>query len=1121
MRRRRVGGWALLAVAAVAAGAVTSVAGVGAAPAGSRPAVPAGAGAAAAPSRWVTLVTGDRVLVRGDGARTRVERVLAAAGRERIAFHSYTAAGHVRLEPADAAPLLRAGVLDRRLFDLTALLAFGYDDRSRPDLPLIVSFRGDRSAAPARTRAGTAGGRISRELPAVDAVAVSQDRKQAAAYWANLTGAPAGAPKAGGTLAAGISHVWLDGRVHTTLDRSVPQIGAPAAWRAGHTGRDVTVAVLDSGIDATHPDLADAVVTARDFTGSATGTEDHVGHGTHVASIVTGSGAASAGRYAGVAPDARLVVGKVIDDDGFGPESAVIAGMQWAAVEQHSRVVNMSLGTDFITDGTEPLDLAVNELTEQTGALFVVAAGNSGPQGPSVESPGAADAALTVGAVDRDDQVADFSSRGPRYLDDAIKPDITAPGVDIVAARAAGTELGEPVGDGYVQVSGTSMAAPHVAGAAAILAGQHPDWRAGQLKATLMAAARPTPGAGVFDQGSGRVDVAAAITASVSASPASASLGVARWPHTDDRPVTRTVTYRNAGSDPVTLDLGLDIRGPDGAPAPAGMFRTDATRLTVPAGGTATATLTADTTVDAPDGIFSGALTATAPGAQVRTPVAITRESEHHDLTLTYLDRTGAPAQDFSVFLTSLDTGESFAASGTTGTAVLRLPKGAYLLDSRVDMVDSTGVTQSVTVIVEPKVVVTGDTAMTLDARQGQRVQTPVDRAEARPYAGELSFVETTAQGGAGSFWFIDGSDGLFVRPSQTAAPGAFTFGLVLGLARPDGTGGFAGSPYAYHLRWSDDGGRVPVPVRRFRDSDLVPVRETIADASGPPGTTVAYDAAIVMRPPGGLTAYFTPGVSEGTIVTQQHRGGTEEDVLLGRDRVFQRGAGQSERWNVGVFSPALPGDRNWVVRAGDTLVFSVQMYADAGFEHGGSSAVDEFTNTLRVNGTVVPGVPGTDDFEPGTGVYEVSSEPATVRYETTARRSVSAFSTVVSAAWTFRSTHASEDPPWARQSLAAVRFAPALDDRNRAPSGRFDLPVSIQRLVGGRFGPPTAVTVEVSYDDGRTWQRAPLSGTGDSRVAHLVHPRNAGFVSLRAAATDRAGNAVEETIIRAYAVRK
>jgi subtilisin family serine protease len=1119
VRRRRVGGWALLAVAAVAAGAVTSVAGVGAAPAGAPPAAQAATGAAAAPSRWVTLVTGDRVLVRGDDARPRVERVLAAAGRERIAFHSYTAAGHVHLEPSDAAPLLRAQVIDPRLFDLTALLAFGYDDRSRPDLPLIVSYRGDRSAAPARARAGTAGGRISRELPAVDAVAVSQDRKQAAAYWANLTGAPAGAPKAAGTLAAGISHVWLDGRVRTTLDRSVPQIGAPAAWRAGHTGRDVTVAVLDTGIDATHPDLADAVVAARDFSGSATGTEDHVGHGTHVASIVTGSGAASAGRYAGVAPDARLVVGKVFDDDGFGAESAIIAGMQWATVEQHSRVVNMSLGTDSITDGTEPMDLAVNELTEQTGALFVVSAGNSGPQATSVSSPGAADAALTVGAVDRDDQLADFSSRGPRFIDDAIKPDITAPGVDIVAARAAGSELGEPVGAGYMRLSGTSMAAPHVAGAAAILAGQHPDWRAEQLKATLMASARPTPGAGVFDQGSGRVDVAAAITQSVSAAPASVSLGVARWPHTDDRPVTRTVTYRNTGAAPATLDLGLDIRGPDGGPAPAGMFRTDATRLTVPPGGTATATLTADTTVAGPDGTFSGALTATAPGGQVRTPVAITKEPERHDLTLTYTDRDGAPARDFSVFLTSLDTGESFAAFGTSGTTVVRLPKGAYLLDSRVDMVDGTGATQSVTVIVEPKVVVTGDTAMTFDARQGHAIQTPVDQADARPYNGEMTFVETSAAGPVGVVWLDGGADGMFVRPSQTAAPGAFTFTAFRALARPDGAGGFAGSPYAYHLQWSQDG-RVPVPVHRFRDRDLVPVRTTIADAGGPPGTVVAYDAVITMRAPGGLTAFATPGVPDSALVLQYVPGAGRADVDLGRSRVFDRGTAPSERWNVGVFGPAFPGDGDWAVRGGDVLAFTVEMFTDAGADHGGESAVDEFTNVLRVNGAVVPPEPGTD-WAPGIGAYRVPAEPATVRYETTARRSVSAFSTVVKAAWTFRSAHASESPPWERQSLAAVRFAPALDDRNRAPSGKFDLPVSIQRLAGGRFGRSTGVTVDVSYDDGKTWQRAPLAGGGDSRVAHLVHPRTAGFVSLRATATDRAGNSVEETVIRAYAVRK
>ncbi|WP_231648290.1 S8 family serine peptidase [Saccharothrix sp. NRRL B-16348] len=258
--------------------------------------------------------------------------------------------------------------------------------------------------------------------------------------------------------------VWLDGIRKPSLDRSVAQIGAPTAWQAGYTGQGVKVAVLDSGVDQTHPDLAGQEVAERNFTDDPD-TTDRVGHGTHVAATIASAGE----KYRGVAPDARILDGKVCSLDCS--ESWILAGMQWA-VDQGADVINVSLGgTD--TPGLDPLEEAVNTLSAQSGTLFVIAAGNSGRPG-TVGSPGSADAALTVGAVDRQDGIAEFSSRGPRLGDGAVKPDITAPGVDIVAAKAATGSIGVPVGDGHVAVSGTSMASPHVAGAA----GSRPrSWR--------------------------------------------------------------------------------------------------------------------------------------------------------------------------------------------------------------------------------------------------------------------------------------------------------------------------------------------------------------------------------------------------------------------------------------------------------------------------------------------------------------------------------------------------------------------------------------------------------------------------------------------------------------------
>ena len=161
--------------------------------------------------------------------------------------------------------------------------------------------------------------------------------------------------------------------------------------------------------------------------------QDVNGHGTHVASTVLGTGAASDGLERGVAPGARLIVGKVLSDEGFGQDSWIIDGMEWAAT--HADVVSMSLGTGEASDGTDPMSQALNTLSTETGALFVVAAGNAGAE-QTVGSPGAADAALTVGGVDSTDQLAWFTSQGPRIGDMAIKPDLVAPGVDVLAARS-------------------------------------------------------------------------------------------------------------------------------------------------------------------------------------------------------------------------------------------------------------------------------------------------------------------------------------------------------------------------------------------------------------------------------------------------------------------------------------------------------------------------------------------------------------------------------------------------------------------------------------------------------------------------------------------------------------
>lgn len=156
--------------------------------------------------------------------------------------------------------------------------------------------------------------------------------------------------------------VWLDGQVYAVLDRSTAQIGAPTVWQVGARGEGGKVAVLDTG--AIHLDLAGRVSQAVDFSGSGS-TNDTFGHGTHVAPIVGGSGAASGGSRKSVAPGAELLVGKLLGDDGNGSESAVIASMEWAA-GQGAKVVSMSLSSNSPSDGQDAMSQAVDQLSGAT-----------------------------------------------------------------------------------------------------------------------------------------------------------------------------------------------------------------------------------------------------------------------------------------------------------------------------------------------------------------------------------------------------------------------------------------------------------------------------------------------------------------------------------------------------------------------------------------------------------------------------------------------------------------------------------------------------------------------------------------------------------------------------------
>ena len=633
-----------------------------------------------------------------------------------------------------------------------------------------------------------------------------------------------------------------------------------------------------------------------------------------------------------------------------------------------------------------------------------------------------------------------------------------------------------------------------------------------------MATAEPTPGASVFDQGAGRVDVAAAVRGTVTASPPSVSGGTAQWPHADDQPIVKTVGYANAGTDDVTLDVAADLTGPDGTAAPAGMFTVEPSRVTVPAGGHVDVTLTIDTRVAAPDGRYTGALTATGGAVPVRTPVAVNREVESYDVTVKSLDHDGKPTPDYSFRFVDLDQPKAYLPYDESGTVVARVPKGRFYFEEFVQTQRSE-TEWLLTQYVEPNYVVDGDAELTVDARDGKQLGFTVDEPNAKVGMDVLQFAEETPWGGTGVTMIGPGLDTTFVTPSTTSFDG-FTFLCEAELAEPDGSGGqwgFHGSPYLYHLRWSQTG-RVPASLHRtFRNGQLA---KAVTDhAAAMPGVIGMREQFLTNELPFTLTEYYTPGVAwyddfEET-ADPQDLPATFQTTATGR--VYKKGKVTHQRWNVGPFGPAFPvfDGATWRYggRLGDEMRLDVPLFSDQSPYHDGYAFDATGTSELLRDGQPV----GSTEW-PGGGDFAVPADTGTYTLRTKATRNAP-LSTSVSGEWTFGSSHVDGDEP-AALPLLAVRFAPELDSSNAAPAGRFRFPVYVQRNGSAKPGRVHTPTVEVSYDDGTTWTAVRLTPHHGQWLATVDHPASVRFVSLRASVADRDGNAVTQEITRAYAVR-
>lgn len=321
-----------------------------------------------------------------------------------------------------------------------------------------------------------------------------------------------------------VKSVYEDKEVKAYDDQSNHVIGADSVWHnLGVTGTGIIIGILDTGIDYLHPDLGGGIGTGfkvlggYDFINNDNNPMDDHGHGTHVAGI-----AAANGNLKGVAPDASLYAFKVLDQYGIGPSSVIIAGIERALDPDQNPNTNDAVDVISMSLGGEgnPDDIVCQAIDNATraGILCVIAAGNNGSAYQTIGSPGCARTALTVGATDNNDMIADFSSRGPSNNIYEIKPDIVAPGVSINS-----TKMG--VGGGYIVYSGTSMSTPHVAGCAALLLQLHPDWNPYVIKSALMQSAQSI-GENPLTQGSGRVDIYKASKINTVTIPASFAFGL-------------------------------------------------------------------------------------------------------------------------------------------------------------------------------------------------------------------------------------------------------------------------------------------------------------------------------------------------------------------------------------------------------------------------------------------------------------------------------------------------------------------------------------------------------------------------------------------------------------------
>ncbi len=918
-----------------------------------------------------------------------------------------------------------------------------------------------------------------------------------------------------------VAAVVPDTEVRAVLADSVPLVRAPDVWSSsGYRGAGVMIAVVDTGVDYTHGDLGAClgglckVVGGYDFVnGDADPRDDH-GHGTHVAAIAAGNGS-----FVGVAPEARILAYKVLDAGGSGFTSNVIAGIERAVdpnqdgnTADHAAVINLSLGGSGNPDdpGSEAVDNA-----SAAGVLVAVAAGNSFGFS-TIGSPGTARTALTVGATDKGDGMADFSSRGPSPVIFGLKPEIVAPGVAICAARALGTGLGPICSDDtHIAISGTSMATPHVAGAAALLRGLFPARSVAEIKALLVENAVDL-GYPVLEQGAGRLDVAAAAAAKTVVTPAAVSFGLddltqSTWTATESLSVrnldgvSRSYTL-GAGTLPAGITASFT---PSSFTLAAGQVQTVAFELAVD-NATVPNPPSAPFAYDGVVAVTSGTQQQRVPFVFIKSPVLRLHFDETPLLVVVH-DRAA-----FGV-----------AAFGTGTTADFLVPAGTF--DAIVDFFDfGTGQTS---IVVREGIVVDDFTEATIERAEAVHDVTfvPRDETDAPLFTNTSSrFLHHRASGAgiatAGGFVdFASGplSDAYQVDLAVEAVSGPsryFVTGVLADGIAGDRQLGNAGSDLTRaELSYHPGPGESGVGLQYFLEVQL---NDFVAfgSAAGFPSSVLAHPLWVNAAPSPPFPLYYEPWAiaPSGAAV---HRSGLirgsptagavdvfhlfssaapvyttttgELPLNLGPPFWFERFfnfpdfvslAAPIGNWcwsflGQGGDGPDAPGGTvPWTLRRGATEVASGAL-PQSGFGCN-------FRPFLGVT-------PGAHTFESGDLPYSAGGFPATTRV--TAR---------------FDTTAGDPNPPWleAMSLRAGGRLVDAVQPGT---------PV----VLGLTVRDETLVSVAVSYDEGQGVLPVPVVALGSDRYEATI-PACQGLrpVAVTVTATDAGGNVLRQDFTPAYA---